>query len=92
MANTDGSVISGMIWMLVISILLFWLPVLGPLVAGVVGGMKSGGVGKALMAVFLPAVLIGVVATLLPTIAGTVHGLPLVGIGFNRVGKGVDTG
>ena len=33
-----GSIGSAMLWMFVISILLFWLPVLGGLIAGFVGG------------------------------------------------------
>jgi hypothetical protein len=32
-----GSVIAGALWMLVISVLLFWLPFIGPLIAGIVG-------------------------------------------------------
>ena len=72
-----GDVISGMLWMIFISLLLFWLPVVGPLVAGFVGGRKAGGVGSAICAVFLPALLIGV---FLFTFATALTGLPLVGI------------
>jgi hypothetical protein len=46
--------------MFFISLLLFWLPVFGPLIAGFVGGRKAGGIGPALGAVFLPAIVIGV--------------------------------
>ncbi len=72
----EGSVLSGVIWMLVISVLLFWLPVIGPLLAGIVGGKKSGGVGKALLAVFLPGVLLAVALFML---ASTMTGLPIIG-------------
>lgn len=50
--------ISAMNWMGGLGILLFWLPIAGPLVAGLVGGWKAGSVGRAFAAVFLPAVLL----------------------------------
>lgn len=43
-----------------LSLLLFWLPVAGPLIAGAVGGYKAGDLRRALLAVFLPAVGLGV--------------------------------
>jgi hypothetical protein len=55
-----GSIMSAMNWMGGLTLLLFWLPVLGPLIAGVVGGWKAGSAKRAIIAVFLPAVLIGV--------------------------------
>ena len=45
-----------------LTLLLFWLPVLGPLIAGLVGGVKAGTVGRAIAAVFVPALLTGVLA------------------------------
>ena len=56
--EAQGSVVSGAIWMIVISLLLFWLP-FGPLIAGIVGGKRAGGVGSAIAAVFLPALILG---------------------------------
>ncbi|RKZ47117.1 MAG: hypothetical protein DRQ48_07600 [Gammaproteobacteria bacterium] len=56
----DGSMIMGMIWMFVISILLFWLPAFGPLIAGIVGGKISGGVSSGMMAALLPGILLAV--------------------------------
>jgi hypothetical protein len=76
MARHKGSAVAGMLWMLLISLLLFWLPFFGPLIAGFVGGKKSGGVGPAILAVFLPAILLGIVFFIL----GTATGLPLVGV------------
>ena len=54
-----GGAVVGALWMFFISLLLFWLPVFGPLIAGFVGGKKAGGVGSALGAVFLPAIVLG---------------------------------
>jgi hypothetical protein len=71
-----GSITGAILWMIIISILLFWLPVLGPLIAGIVGGKKAGGVGSALAAVILPAVIFGV---LLFVLVSTISGLPLIG-------------
>lgn len=71
-----GSIIAGIIWMALISLLLFWLPVIGALVAGLVGGKKSGGVGNAIAAVFLPGIVFGVLLFFLAT---TLSGMPLIG-------------
>jgi len=59
-ANAQGSVLMGFFWMLLISILLFWLPGIGGLIAGLVGGKAAGGVGPAILAALLPAVVLGV--------------------------------
>lgn len=45
--------------MFLLSILLFWLPVLGPLVAGYVGGRKADSLGNAVLAAILPALAVG---------------------------------
>lgn len=44
-------------WMGGLSLLLFWLPVLGPLIAGYVGGVKAGTIRRAVAAVFVPGIL-----------------------------------
>lgn len=72
----EGSIVSGIFWMFLISLLLCWMPVLGPLIAGIVGGKKSGGVGNAILAVFLPAIIFGVLLTFL---ASSLTGAPIVG-------------
>jgi hypothetical protein len=71
----DGSIVGAAIWMVVLSILLFWLPVVGPLIAGFVGGRKAGGVGAALTAAALPAIVLAAVVLLITTLVG----LPIVG-------------
>ncbi len=84
MANTpevqvklSGSIIGGMIWMAIISILLFWLPVFGPLLAGIVGGKKAGSVGNGILAVLLPSIIL---AGLLFFFSSVLTGLPVIGL------------
>jgi hypothetical protein len=72
----QGSVLWAMIWMAVLSIVLFWLPVAGPLIAGVVGGKKAGGVGPAILAVLLPGIILGVFLFFL---ASSLTGIPVIG-------------
>jgi hypothetical protein len=76
MAERPGSVGRAILWMFVLSVLLFWLPILGPLIAGFVGGRKAGGVGNAIVAVILPGVVFGVVLFLL---ASMLTGIPILG-------------
>lgn len=71
-----GSVGAGFFWMLFLSFLLCWLPVVGPFLAGLVGGKKSGGVGKALTAVFLPSIVLAIALFAATT---SLAGMPLIG-------------
>jgi hypothetical protein len=72
-----GSIFFGMLWMAFISLLLFWLPVFGPLIAGIVGGKKAGGVMAGMMAALLPALMVG---GLLFFFSSALTGLPIIGI------------
>jgi hypothetical protein len=63
--------------MFVLSVLLFWLPVIGPLIAGFVGGRRAGGIGNAILAVFLPGIVIGALLFFFGTL---LTGVPLVGV------------
>ena len=74
--QAQGSVVVGAIWMIVISLLLFWLP-FGPLIAGIVGGKRAGGVGPAIAAVFLPALFLGIFFLVAAT---ALTGLPVLGL------------
>ena len=71
-----GSIGKGIIWMIFISIILFWLPVVGPFIAGLVGGKKSGGVMAGISAAVLPGLIFG---ALLFAMASTISGFPLIG-------------
>lgn len=75
--KTPSSMTKAILWMLLISVLLFWLPFFGPLIAGVVGGKKAGGIGKAIIAVFLPAVIVGASFFAL---ASVLSGIPVIGM------------
>lgn len=75
-AGKKGSITSAIIWMFLISLLLFWLPVIGSFIARIVGGKKAGDVGPAIIAVFLPGIVFGVLMFLLAT---SLTGLPVVG-------------
>ena len=75
-ATSSGSVGSGIFWMFLVSLLLFWLPVIGPVIAGLVGGKKSGGVGNAIAAVFVPGIIFGILLFLLAT---SLTGIPILG-------------
>jgi hypothetical protein len=57
-----GSLAAAINWMGGLSLLLCWLPIAGPLIAGLVGGVKAGTVRRAVAAVFLPALLTGALA------------------------------
>jgi hypothetical protein len=52
-----GSILEAILWIMILGALLAWLPVLGPFIAGLVGGRKAGGLLEAWVACFLPAVL-----------------------------------
>jgi hypothetical protein len=67
--------------MIVISILLFWLPVIGPFLGGFVGGRKAGNVKRGLAACFLPALIFAIFVLIVMTLWGMpFSGLVLGGI------------
>jgi hypothetical protein len=71
----EGSLGAAVGWMFILSILLFWLPVVGPFIAGFVGGRKAGTLGNAVLAVFLPGIVFGVALFLF---SGVLLGLPIL--------------
>lgn len=83
--ESNGSVLMGMIWMFIISLLLFWLPGIGPLIAGVVGGKQAGGVLAGLLAAMLPGIVVaiglffaGTMLTTLPVVGAVLAGSGLL--------------
>ena len=76
-----GSVIMAMAWMFILSLLLFWLPAFGSLVAGIVGGKVAGGDGSGILAALLPGILLavgllvgGTMLTALPVVGAVIAG------------------
>lgn len=83
--ENNGSILMAMIWMFVISLLLFWLPLIGPLIAGIVGGKQAGGVMAGILAALLPGLLIcialffaGTMLTALPFVGAILSGAGLL--------------
>ncbi|HIF51737.1 MAG TPA: hypothetical protein EYQ42_09485 [Thiotrichaceae bacterium] len=79
--ENNGSIVLGMFWMFVISLLLFWLPGIGSLIAGVVGGKQAGGVIAGILAALLPGIVValglffaGTILTTLPVIGAVLAG------------------
>jgi len=79
-------------WMGCLTLLLFWLPIVGPFIAGLVGGMKAGSVKRALLAVFVPGVMIGVMVAVGVTYLtdllfwGVLAGLGGIALSFLNIG------
>jgi hypothetical protein len=71
-----GSIAAAIGWMFLLDLLLFWVPVIGPLVAGFVGGRVAGSLGNAITAVFLPAIIFGILFFVLTTVLSA---MPLLG-------------
>jgi MFS family permease len=79
-------------WMGCLTLLLFWLPMVGPFIAGLVGGVKAGSVRGALLAVFVPGVMTGLMVAVGVTYLtdfwpwGVLAGLGGVAISFLNIG------
>lgn len=56
--ESKGSIGAAIFWMALLSVLLFWLPVFGPLIAGYVGGKKAGSAGRGAIAALLPGFIV----------------------------------
>ena len=57
--SQDSSIVVSALWMIVISLLLFFLPAINGLIGGAVGGYKAGSAGRGLSAAILPSVIVG---------------------------------
>lgn len=71
---------SGSLWlaalvMFVLSLLLGWIPVIGSLVAGAIGGTLAKSVGRAVLAALVPAIAVA----LLILLVSSAFALPLIG-------------
>lgn len=60
MADTrDSSILVSSLWMIAISLLLFFVPAVNGLVGGAVGGYKAGSASRGLVAALLPSIVVG---------------------------------
>jgi hypothetical protein len=57
--SQDSSIVVSALWMIVISLLLFFLPAVNGLIGGAVGGYKAGSAGRGVGAAILPSVIVG---------------------------------
>ncbi len=71
-----GNVPEAMAWMVGLSVLLAWVPVLGGFVAGFVGGRKAGTVPAAVVAVIAPGAILFLLSLFLHTLFGWI---PIIG-------------
>jgi hypothetical protein len=71
--------------MFVLSLLLGWLPFIGPAIAGWVGGMQAGSTGSALVAAIIPAVILTAFLWLIGIVLDFALLATLLGIGLFMV-------
>ena len=71
--------------MFVLSLLLGWLPLVGPAIAGFVGGMQAGSTGSAILAALVPAIVVSAIVWLLGAVLDIAILATLLGIGVFMV-------
>ena len=76
MAKANSSIVVSAVWMLGVSLVLFFLPAVNGLIGGLVGGYKAGTIGRALGAAILPALAVGLGLWVLFALFGA----PFIGI------------
>ncbi len=74
-SDQHTSVVAGALWMVVISLALFFVPAINGVIAGVVGGYLVGTLGRAMAAAILPALIVALGLWALFTVLG----LPVIG-------------
>ncbi len=90
--SSRDNLVVGSLWMVGLTLLLFWLPLVNGLVGGLVGGYRVGTVGRALSAAILPAVVVAIGLWLLLAafdfgVLGFLAGLGVAGlIVFSEIG------
>jgi len=62
--------------MMLVSLLLFFLPLIGPFIAGFVGGRRAGSLANAILAALLPSL---VLASALLMLSSAISGIPVIG-------------
>ena len=82
-----SSLLGAMAWMFglsfVLTLLLGWVPVvgpfIGPVVGGFIGGSRAGSPGRALMAALLPALMLTMLILAVGLLAAAIAKIPIVG-------------
>ncbi|NLG75922.1 MAG: hypothetical protein GX535_06770 [Xanthomonadaceae bacterium] len=72
----DSSIVASSLWMIVISLVLFFLPAVNGLIGGAVGGYKAGSAKRGIAAAILPSIVVGLSMWALFAIFGA----PLIGL------------
>lgn len=57
--SRNSSILASSLWMIVISLVLFFLPAVNGLIGGAVGGYKAGSAGRGIVAAILPSIVVG---------------------------------
>jgi hypothetical protein len=55
----NSSIIASSFWMVLVSLMLFFLPAINGLIGGAVGGYKAGSAGRGIGAAVLPSIIVG---------------------------------
>jgi hypothetical protein len=74
MLGSNRGVWPAWLWMLILSLLLGWLPFIGPAIAGFVGGLQAGDTTSAVIAAIIPSAIVAGLVLLL----GSVIGVPVI--------------
>jgi hypothetical protein len=86
----ERPIIVGMWYVFVLSCLLWWLPLFGPMIAGYIGGRKAGSPSKGIMVAVIPVIIIffllmGMDAGLLPFLTGLVAVPQMIASGIQSI-------
>lgn len=74
--SENSGIVSASVQMTLVSLVLFFLPLLGQIIGGYVGGKNAGSVSRGLVAAILPGII---VAAVIFGASSTLAGLPVIG-------------
>ena len=76
MSERKGSIGKAFGLMIIVSVLLFWLPTIGPLLAGIAGGKRAGSFANAIIAALIPTTALALLSMIFSSF---LIGLPIAG-------------
>jgi len=88
----NNNTMTGAVWTFILSVLLFWLPLIGYAVAGFVGGRKAGSPGRGFVAVLIPSITIFIMGAIILGIQGGIAPIAEVSGSFETAGKDIFPG